>query len=223
MNDNIINKIKKCLALSKSPNPGEAAAAMHKAQELMEKYQISMEEVQLSDVNEIRRKREKRKGIIAYEGVLANVIAEVFGCEIIANYGEIIFVGVSPNEQIAGYAWAALYPKMIKARKAYLSNLSKRYKRSNRTAMADNYALGWAFGVHKACEQLPKRPIPEVVSRYMTTKRGDLEERKSTNRQASTPKWKQNVAQNMGYSEGRKVQLGAGVETDAFSPKELSA
>jgi hypothetical protein len=44
--DKILDLIKKCLALSESPNEHEASLAMAKAQELLEKYNLSMAQVQ---------------------------------------------------------------------------------------------------------------------------------------------------------------------------------
>lgn len=42
---NIIDLIKKCLALAGSPNENEAARAMEKAQELLAKYNVTMDQV----------------------------------------------------------------------------------------------------------------------------------------------------------------------------------
>ncbi len=44
-NDKIVDLIKKCLALSESPNEHEAARAMEKAQELLEKYNLTMRQI----------------------------------------------------------------------------------------------------------------------------------------------------------------------------------
>lgn len=51
--DKISDLIRKCLALADSPNESEAEAAMSKAQELLEKYNLSMEEVKLRDQDSI--------------------------------------------------------------------------------------------------------------------------------------------------------------------------
>lgn len=47
-----IDKIKKCLALSKSDNPHEAAAALRQAQKLMALYKVDALDVSLADVTE---------------------------------------------------------------------------------------------------------------------------------------------------------------------------
>ena len=44
-NEKIVDLIRKCLNLSKSPNENEAAAALSKAQELLEKYNLEMADI----------------------------------------------------------------------------------------------------------------------------------------------------------------------------------
>lgn len=53
MDEKIVNKIRKLLALSKSTNENEAKLAAEKASDLMEKYQIEMAEVLLKDNEKI--------------------------------------------------------------------------------------------------------------------------------------------------------------------------
>ena len=50
---NILERIKKFLALSQSSNPAEAAIALSRAQKLMQEHSISIEDVNLSSVTEI--------------------------------------------------------------------------------------------------------------------------------------------------------------------------
>ena len=45
---NILERIKKFLALSQSSNPAEAAIALSRAQKLMQEHSISIEDVNLS-------------------------------------------------------------------------------------------------------------------------------------------------------------------------------
>ena len=47
--DKVIDLIQKCLKLSDSPNENEAEAALAKAQELLEKYNLTMEQVKLEE------------------------------------------------------------------------------------------------------------------------------------------------------------------------------
>ena len=54
--EKIIDKIKKCLALSNSDNPHEAAAALRQAQKLMEMHNLTELDISLSDVQECSAK-----------------------------------------------------------------------------------------------------------------------------------------------------------------------
>ena len=53
-NSAILCKIKKCLALSASSNPHEAAAALRQAHALMNKHGVSAHEVTMADIGEAR-------------------------------------------------------------------------------------------------------------------------------------------------------------------------
>lgn len=61
----IIDKISKCLALSKSANEHEAAIALRQAQALMQKYKISEKQILISDIKEriIQTKTQRTKDI----------------------------------------------------------------------------------------------------------------------------------------------------------------
>ena len=50
----VIKRLNKILALSKSDNPGEAAAALHQAGVIMEKYELHESEVVLLGIEEAR-------------------------------------------------------------------------------------------------------------------------------------------------------------------------
>ena len=49
---NVLDRIRKCLALAASPNPGEAETAMAHARKLMEKFGIDKTDLELSEIGE---------------------------------------------------------------------------------------------------------------------------------------------------------------------------
>ena len=55
--EKILDKIKKCLALSKSANEHEAAQALKQAQALMEKHEVNAVDIALSEVSEQKADR----------------------------------------------------------------------------------------------------------------------------------------------------------------------
>lgn len=80
--EEIIEKIQKLLALSKSDNPNEAANAMERARKLMAVHKIQMQEMNVKKSSVIQESTEftytNRSN--AYVGRLADVIAEEYCC-----------------------------------------------------------------------------------------------------------------------------------------------
>ena len=100
MEDNkVLDKIKKLLALSKSPNEHEARAAMLKAQELMAKYGMSVEESVETEVTYTSTIAETF-GNAAFRAPLGSIIAKNFRCEVFLSAGSIAFYGHSEDVPI---------------------------------------------------------------------------------------------------------------------------
>jgi hypothetical protein len=82
-NRKIMDKIRKCLALSQSANEHEAAAALRQAKKLMEAHNISAEDVKAAEVSEARVKAGACRNPVAWEGNLALTTGAVFNCTVI--------------------------------------------------------------------------------------------------------------------------------------------
>lgn len=105
--EKIIDKVKKLLRLATSDNVNEAASSAAKAQELIDKYNLSY--LLLSDSfhdNEIKDAKESNcvykfgKNIIAWKSVLAKNIGEMNHCRIyIGNTGQYKYVGIVGREE----------------------------------------------------------------------------------------------------------------------------
>lgn len=82
--EELIEKIKKLLALSSSSNENEAMLAMQKAQELMVKYSINRGDIDASEVEDKKVVTEiviANKGrIMWYESDLARIVSDNFRC-----------------------------------------------------------------------------------------------------------------------------------------------
>lgn len=100
--ENVVEKVRKLLALSQSDNPNEAASAAAMAQQLMEKHAIEM-----ADVEEEPEKVEwsdfgpKLKRKSTWQGFLATVIAENHGCASVWMGSRLVIAGRSSDVQIA--------------------------------------------------------------------------------------------------------------------------
>lgn len=112
--DTILKKIKKLLALSnKNSNENEAAAAAAKAQELLLQYNLSMAQVESTDFEKRERVSHEyreifRQNKINWKVDLANTVATANLCHILTSGRSLIWIGKPSNIEVAEYLWATL-------------------------------------------------------------------------------------------------------------------
>lgn len=155
MNDreNIIAKIKKCLALSASSNEHEAEAAMRQARKLMEAHNIDGLDIQASEAEERRAKSGAKSSPANWETMLAMKIGDAFGCKVIfyggswSRPGEWCFIGCGANPEVSHYAFAVLHRQSRRAREEYIKAKLKRCKVATKTRRADLFSAGWVRSV----------------------------------------------------------------------------
>jgi len=164
-----IREIKHCLELAQSANENEAATALRQAQALMREYRLTEMDVKLSDVGEVESQFTRAERLPAWERILAGAVAHVFGCtslygrqyckeknRIIARTS---FVGVTPAQHIALYAFEALLTKLKFARKQYVAAVRAGVHRSSYSTETadDHFALAWVNEVYgKLIALVPK-------------------------------------------------------------------
>jgi len=105
-NKKIIDKIYKCLRLSESGNPNEAALALRQATSMMKKYGISDAQVLAAEVTESTTQAGERFNPPFWALALANLIADAFQCRnlILRQYGrspEFRFIGLGFKTEVA--------------------------------------------------------------------------------------------------------------------------
>ncbi|MCO1335332.1 DUF2786 domain-containing protein [Microbulbifer sp. OS29] len=156
MEEAILRKIKRCLALAKSSNPNEAATALRQAQTLMQKHGISKADVGASDVgSHISSAVGGGRTPPAYMAVLMNMVAGAFGAKCVYQTqfdngkwrGVVEFFGLDGAPEIAAYAFEVLGRQLKSDRNAYVSGLNKRLKRTTKIRRGDLYAQGWVQAV----------------------------------------------------------------------------
>ena len=186
-NEKILDKIKKCLALSKSSNPHEAQAALRQARKLMEIHRIESGDVDASMAEEVRMESAKRPP--DWSRKLAATCAEGFGCSIIVSRSyyktEFCFVGVNGAAELANYAYDVLARQLQHARKEFVGSMSSRCKLSTKRRQGDIFADTWVKTVYKliadfsgvdedagkAIDAFKKKNYPElVIEPYKTRK-----------------------------------------------------
>jgi hypothetical protein len=244
--DRAIRKIKHCLALSKSANENEAATALRQAQALMREYRLTEMDVKLSDVGEVESQFSRAERLPAWERNLSAAVAHVFGCTSLrkcrwdAAKNRIVarasFVGVTPAQHIALYAFEALLTKLKLARKEYAAAVRAGVYRSSYSAetAGDHFALAWVNEVYgKLCALVPKgeddsqassdgRDIVAVeaqdkalIDEYLANN-GVGKARKARDIDIDMN------AQIAGMLAGRKVDLHAGIARSGDEPLALS-
>lgn len=219
--DDILEKIRKCMALSASGSEHEAAAALRQARKLMEMHQVSQAEMLAAGVGEALAK----SGAIArpayWESHLAGYIAHVFGCQLIFrgrwDKSDWVFIGLPPANEVAAYSFEVLLRQARKARQEYMGSALKRHKKSSKVRRADLYCEGW---VRAACGTVaaltPVDGAAEAVDAYMQIKHPQLGTLNSTDRnKGRTLSGKDEMALSAGHHAGRSAQLHQGVGAGA--------
>lgn len=142
----VIDKIKKCLALSKSANVHEATAALRQARKLMEFHGISNLDMAHAEIEESKARSGACSRPAEWEAFLADVIAEQFGCRLLflngISKGYWQFIGFGPSADIANYAFAVLLRQLKKERQNYIKTKLRRCTSTQRRR-ADLFCLGW--------------------------------------------------------------------------------
>lgn len=231
-----IRKIKHCLALAQSANENEAATALRQAQALMREYRLTEMDVKLSDVGEVESALFRAKRRPAWDQQLSIAVANEFSCTTLrrrkwsCSKDQIIecatFVGVSPAQNIALYAYESLHTKLSLARKEYCSAVRSGIHRSQYSpeTAGDHFALAWVWEVQSKLKALVPQgdddplwnPVigqglvaiqaqdKALISEYLATK--DIRE----SRKSKGVELDMN-AQIAGMLAGSKVELHAGI------------
>ena len=163
-----IARIKKCMALSKSPNEHEAAAAMRQAQKLMASHGISEEDVDESavisdfvDHDDYEYAARKPLVIVA----VSKLMRQAFGVEAVwerspTHKHRVRYFGTQPAVVLATYSHTVVYRAANAAWRKYLKE--NPWMKGRRNARA-SFVLGWCQAVTDKVVALS--PDPEVAAR----------------------------------------------------------
>ena len=173
--EKILNKIKNLLDLANNnPNENEALAAALKAQELMAKYNVELDQLDEKKetreiVTEIYRqsgKHEMRKWKIG----LASIIANNFRCKtfFLGRQNDVAFYGFKEDAKIALQVFTFLYETGNKLAVRYYNKCKK--EGSSTQGVMNTYLVGFRDGVAevlgKQCTALMIVTPKEVVESY---------------------------------------------------------
>ena len=212
--DKIISKIKKCLALSKSSNPHEAAIALKQAENMMRLYNIEHEDIAAAELTEARAKSKSGQNPPIWDAVLFDAVLNAFGVTGIylpQGYGrsEKAFIGHSVAVEIAKYAYEVLYRKLIRARKVYIAEELSRYSTYSKTRHADTYCQGWVQSATSALSKIvPTVEFKMAADRFLAKKYGELKTTDMVNRNVGGGRQQDLIR---GYLDGKEAEINHGV------------
>lgn len=186
--DEALKKIKKCLALGRSANQAEAAAALRQAQKLMEMFNVGEQDVSLLDVGETEA-RSACIAVNAWELRLVVLIARAFGCiqfsraaDSYSGAGNLlrkrywVFVGVGAAHTVAAYACEVLVRQCSRQRAAHIAIQPRNCKPITKTVRGDLFATGWVAGVAGNVEAFAQPAGDKaLLQAYMAREHGELQ------------------------------------------------
>lgn len=218
----VIEKIKKCLALSQSSNEHEAVLALKQAQALMKKYNLDHAELKYADVGELELDYVGGQNNEATD-LLFHTIAIIFECGAYTQKRpryrgrrssvHYVYFGLSPYQEIAAYAFGVLLPIMQKHRSKFVANLHPNYRRKKKLKLGQVYVRGWVKAIELKCRPLhPDLAIQSKLNEYgehiglITHERAEVSGVRAGER---------NWAINQGYADGENVDLNIALNTSA--------
>lgn len=169
--ESVKRRVKKLLALSKSPNGNEAASALRKANELMADYKLTAE--QFSEYTKAKVKGTKR--FIRWRVVLANAVENLYATYHYTDHeGNIVFIG----EELDVFMSTEMYKYLVKtidrmAKQNIRKNAKYKYRQSYRAGIASRlydrmYELGQQCSWRNPKElKAQKKQIAEFVEKQV--------------------------------------------------------
>ena len=150
-----IEKIKKCLALSKSSNEHEASLALRMAQKMMAEHAVSEDDVSAQAISKdgVQSTFSYTK-MKVFESAASRIIQRAFGVRTVLRAGSsktrallnLEFYGRGAAPKVASFAYVVLVRACADARTKYVKSRKESAPwtpGAELTALGDAYALGW--------------------------------------------------------------------------------
>ncbi|MBI5919009.1 MAG: DUF2786 domain-containing protein [Nitrosomonadales bacterium] len=221
----ILEKIKKCLALSASSNEHEAEAALRQARALMKKHSIDDQDVLAYEASEQHAKAGAQSSPPGWEQSLANKVSAAFGCRVIFSSGWAMsqakwkFIGCGASPEVASYAFQVLHRQCKRARAEFIADKLKRCKLATKTRRADLFCQGWLHAVSgKIAALINSEREEDAIEAYVAKNYPSLSDMKRRDRNAGRNLRDREYNDiGAGYSSGKNADLNRGVDgTEQF-------
>jgi len=212
----IIDKIFKCLRLSESNNPNEAAAALRQAQRLMDLHGIKQDQVKTSLTVELLIVKlqfiEPPYWLIA----LSELVGQAFFCRIYVSrsknkQSELYFIGIGNRIELARYTFMVLQRLLARERRHFVKSLSD-MKKSEKTRRGNVFAQAWLFRITRTIVKFISDPVVDkAIDAYVRKNFGITSDFEST---ADMPNKRDIAAISDGYKAAEGVSLFQPVNND---------
>ena len=177
----VLDKISKCLRLSASCNPNEAALALRQARSLMKKYHVTDDQIQALLVEEDSAHYGCEFNPPFWALALSDIVSHAFDCRVLIarRFGrqpEYRFIGMDCSPSIATYTFTVLYRKLEQARATFMQDSDAKDEAEN-TRRGDVFAQAWLFRVAGKVMEFVVNPVTRAaVNRYVQEQYGDTVE-----------------------------------------------
>ncbi len=215
-NRKIIDKIFKCLRLSESNNPNEAASALRQAQRLMALHGINQEQVSTEQGVEALTVKSQFIEPAYWVIALSELIAQAFFCRAYVSRtknepSEFYFIGIGNRTELARYTFTVLQRLLARERRQFVKSLTT-MKKSEKTRRGNVFAQAWLFRITRTLANFVSDPIVEkAIDRYVAQHFGVTNDFEST---AAVPNTQDISAISDGYRAAEGVSLFRPVNND---------
>jgi hypothetical protein len=195
MDNRILDKIQKLMALATSANEHEAALALSKAQALMAEHNLTSTDLHRSQLGTTQFKSTQSVSKVKdWELALVQQVAGAFGCRVLwvpgnSNdwdyWGRYELLGPKHQVTVAEYACTFLLRKIVKARADFSAHLKANYRidRKRLTQELDGFCHGWVRAVRAKVHVLAnpaevEAAMDELVAETCAGREANVDERK---------------------------------------------
>ncbi len=211
--EKIMEKIKKCMALAndKGATDNEAAIALKQARALMEEYQVTDIDLELSLIQECSVSSAQK--LPQWQWNLIHLCGDVFNCKSYLQMragrkSTIQFIGLGGNPELCTYTYDVLLRQLRQARNEFIKTKLNRVRvAKNKTFRADQFCMGWVDSVYALIQDFMQYDVKQnqLVEKYMAEK---LQLRRSRSRDVKSASVLSCLSDRAaGVSAGNRAQL----------------
>ncbi|MDP8224357.1 MAG: DUF2786 domain-containing protein [Candidatus Lernaella stagnicola] len=210
--EQVMDRVKKLLALGKSCEPYEAALAMEKARALMRRHEI--EDGDLNDDGVVREDMTDSFGRLPqWLMILSSAIAQHYDCRAIhyrqqaSGKTTVWIVGAAGDVEFAKYALGVVARQL----KSSLAEFKKQSRRKLKRWQANDYRLGYAYGVAATLGELKSGAVTDQEAGLVLSKQAAAQQYIDENMDCTKHKVSTvaatSEAGSAGFADGRDVTI----------------